>query len=219
MAKESSAEPFLPHHRTLQTLREAAAGCQGCDLYQHATQTVFGAGEVPSEIMLVGEQPGNEEDLRGEPFVGPAGRFLDRALAAAGIDRARCYVTNAVKHFKWVPRGKRRLHAKPTAREVWACHAWLRAELDLVRPRIVVCLGATASHALLGSHFRVSKQRGELLYHTGLAELVMATVHPSSILRAHDAEKRARELARFVADLQRVAPHLERAGQNATSPR
>jgi DNA polymerase len=202
-----SAAAFLPSNPTLAKLRAAAAHCTACDLYRRATQTVFGEGPVPARLMLVGEQPGNEEDLAGRPFVGPAGRLLDEALAQAGIDRSQVYVTNVVKHFKWEPRGKRRIHAKPSAGEIAACLPWLEAELALVQPRVVVCLGATAAQALLGRQFRVSRQRGAFLT-SPLAPRVLATVHPSSLLRAPDDETRRRETQRFVEDLRTVAAAL-----------
>ncbi len=206
---ERSAADFLPPERSLPRLRAASAECRGCDLWKHGTQTVFGAGPADAVVMFVGEQPGNEEDLSGEPFVGPAGRLLDKALDEAGIDRRTVYVTNAVKHFKWVPRGKRRIHEKPNAREVAACRPWLDAELETVHPRVIVCLGATAAQSLLGRTFRVSRQRGAFV-ETATGAVVTATVHPSSILRAPDDETRARERAAFVADLTKVARHLAR---------
>jgi uracil-DNA glycosylase len=178
---------------------------------------VFGEGPLLAEVMLVGEQPGNEEDLAGRPFVGPAGKLLDKALDAAGIDRRAVYVTNAVKHFKWEPRGKRRIHQKPSAGEVRACQPWLYAEIRAVRPRAIVCLGATAAQALLGKDFRVTQHRGELLS-TPLAPLVMATVHPSSILRAPDDEARRTELTRFVDDLAALAAGLRAPGADASAP-
>src|SRR2546425_12477788 len=203
-----SAAPFVPAVRpTLQGLREAAAGCTGCHLYQRATQTVFGEGEAHARVMLVGEQPGNDEDLSGRPFVGPAGKLLDRALEEAGIDRRQAYVTNAVKHFKWEPRGKRRIHAKPNASEITACRPWLEAELAVVEPEVLVCLGATAAQALLGRQFRVSAQRGRWVK-SPLAPRVMATVHPSAILRAPDDDTRHAETRRFIEDLRTVAEVL-----------
>jgi uracil-DNA glycosylase len=202
-----TAAPFLPARSSLTSLRAAAQGCRGCPLYQRATQAVFGEGRRHAPLVLVGEQPGDEEDRMGRPFVGPAGRLLDGALEEAGIVREDAYVTNAVKHFKWEARGKRRLHGKPNAREVRACLPWLEQELALLRPRVLVCLGATASRALLGNDFRVSVQRGRLLPAAAGAEHVLATVHPSSILRQKESEDRQRELARFVADL-RVAGRL-----------
>ena len=198
-----SAADFLPARKTLPALRAAAAGCRGCDLYRRGTQTVFGEGSPRARVMMIGEQPGHEEDLAGHPFVGPAGRLLDDALEEAGIDRQLVYVTNAVKHFKWEPRGKRRIHAKPNQMEIAACLPWLEAELEVVEPDAVVCLGATAAQALLGPRFRVTKQRGQWV-RAPLAERVLATVHPSAILRAPDDEARHREFDRFVADLVRV---------------
>ncbi len=210
---ERTAAPLVPDHPTLSSLRRAAQDCRACPLWERGTQTVFGEGPAQAEILLVGEQPGNEEDLSGRPFVGPAGRLLDRALQAAGIDRRTVYVTNAVKHFKWVAQGKRRIHQKPAPGEVRACAPWLEAELRVVRPRAVVCLGATAAQALLGRGFRVTARRGELLA-TAYAPLAMATVHPSSILRAPDDESRRAELGRFVADLQILKRALDaRAAQ------
>jgi uracil-DNA glycosylase family protein len=202
-----TAAAFLPEAPTLDRLREAAAGCRGCHLYERATQTVFGEGARGAEVMLVGEQPGDQEDLAGKPFVGPAGRILDQALEEAGIDRRSTYVTNVVKHFKWQPRGKRRIHQKPNWSEMAACRPWLDAELDLVEPEVVVCLGATAAQALLGRDFRVSRQRGELV-ESPLAQYVLATVHPSSILRQRDDASREAEYAAFVEDLRVVPPLL-----------
>src|SRR6266446_9074983 len=178
-----SAEEFFPDKLTLSALREAATDCKACDLWKLGTQTVFGEGPRRSLVMFVGEQPGNEEDLTGKPFVGPAGRLFDDALAEAGIDRTQTYVTNVVKHFKWEPRGKRRLHKKPNAGEIVACRPWLEAEISLVKPKVIVCLGATAAQALLGPQFKVTKQRGQFIEST-LAPYIVATVHPSSILRA-----------------------------------
>jgi len=203
----TTAAAFLPERPTLPRLRAAAAGCTACDLYRRATQTVFGAGPARAPLVLVGEQPGNDEDLKGQPFVGPAGALLDAALAEAGIDRAAVYVTNVVKHFKWTPQGKRRIHEKPDAGEIKACVPWLEAELALVKPGVLVCLGATAAQALLGRDFRVSRQRGVPVSST-LAPVVMATVHPSSILRARDDAARRAERALFVADLRAVAAAL-----------
>jgi DNA polymerase len=203
-----SAAPLIPARATLPRLRQAAAGCKACDLWERGTQTVFGAGARPARAMFVGEQPGNEEDLAGLPFVGPAGRLLDKALAEAGIDREGTYVTNVVKHFKWEPRGKRRIHAKPNAQEVRACRPWLDAEIAAVKPEVIVCLGATAAQSLLGPSFRVSQRRGELVP-SPLAPKVIATVHPSSILRAPDDETRRLETQRFVDDLKQVAKALE----------
>jgi DNA polymerase len=194
---------------TLQSLRDQAAGCRACPLWQRGTQTVFGEGVPRAKVMLVGEQPGNDEDLAGRPFVGPAGRLLDRALEQAGIDRRRVYVTNVVKHFKWEPRGKRRIHAKPNAAEIAACRPWLDAELELIKPEVLVCLGATAAQALLGRTFRVSQERGRFVP-SPLAPHVLATVHPSAILRAPDDETRHAEMARFVDDLEKVGALLRR---------
>ncbi len=188
---ERSALNYFPDDIDYPSLKAAANECEGCDLYKIGTQTVFGEGRTDSELMFVGEQPGDEEDIAGRPFVGPAGRLFDEALAEAGIDREKAYVTNVVKHFKWTPRGKRRLHERPKASEVEACLPWLAAELDVVRPRIMVCLGATAAQALLGKQFKVTKERGIWL-ESPMAEKVMATVHPSSILRAIDARARTR---------------------------
>ena len=200
---------LLPEKLTLDRVAEAAARCKACDLYQRGTQTVFGEGPRHATLMLVGEQPGDAEDLAGHPFVGPAGKLLDRALEQAGIDRASVYVTNVVKHFKWEPRGKRRIHAKPNPAEITACRPWLETELALVKPHALVCLGATAAQALLGKAFKVSKQRGEFV-ESSLAPMVMATVHPSSILRAKDDEARRTEMERFVADLKKLARALSR---------
>jgi uracil-DNA glycosylase len=204
-----SAADFMPPVPTLPELREAAAHCRGCALWARGTQTVFGAGPRKAPVMLVGEQPGHEEDLAGAPFVGPAGKLLDRALEEAGISRADAYVTNVVKHFKWEPRGKRRIHAKPNAMEITACLPWLQAELDLVAPKVLVCLGATAAQALLGKKFRVTTQRGQWVP-SPLAEHVMATVHPSSILRAPDERARQEAMEQLVADLAHIPPVLRR---------
>ena len=206
---EHSAAEFLPDKLTLPALRDAAADCKGCDLWKRGTQTVFGEGTRRAEVLFVGEQPGNEEDLTGKPFVGPAGRLFDDALQEAGIDRSQTYVTNVVKHFKWEPRGKRRIHKKPNAHEVNACRPWLEAEISLVKPKIIVCLGATAAQALLGAKFRVSKQRGRFIEST-LAPYIMATVHPSSILRAPDDATRHAEKRQFIDDLKRVARVLSK---------
>ena len=201
---DESAAALIPPRAPLAKLRKIAAGCTACDLYKRTTQTVFGEGGGRARVVLVGEQPGHEEDLAGRPFVGPAGKLLDRALAEAGIDRATVYVTNVVKHFKWEPRGKRRIHAKPSPREIAACRPWLDAELTALEPEVVVCLGATAAQALLGRQFRVSTERGRWIK-SPLAPHVMATVHPSSILRAPDDETRHAEYERFVHDLGAVA--------------
>lgn len=207
-ARGETAGPLVPARPSLPALRQAAAGCRACDLWRRGTQTVFGAGPAPADVMLVGEQPGDQEDVQGQPFVGPAGKLLDRALEAAGIDRGRVYVTNVVKHFKWEPRGKRRIHAKPNAAEVAACRPWLESEIAVVKPRVIVCLGATAAQALLGKSFKVTRRRGEFVA-TDFGPTALATVHPSSILRAPDAAARHAEADRFVEDLRRVAEHLE----------
>ena len=199
----------VPDQLTLPALREAAAGCRACDLYKTGTQTVFGQGAEHAQVMFVGEQPGDREDREGKPFVGPAGRVLDEALEEAGIDRKRVYITNAVKHFKWKPQGKRRLHQKPNAAEINACRPWLDGEIAVVKPHLLVLLGATAAQALLGRDFRVSVQRAQLMERPGLPPM-MATVHPSSILRAPDDETREIEMRAFVQDLKRVAQHLQR---------
>ena len=202
-----SAAELVPARPTLPKLREAAADCRACPLWEQATQTVFGAGRRSSAAMFVGEQPGDREDREGAPFVGPAGRVLDEALELAGIDRSAAYVTNAVKHFKWEERGKRRIHAKPSWSELTACRPWLEAELAVVRPAVLVCLGATAAQSLLGRDFRVTKQRGEWI-ESDLAERVTATIHPSAILRQRDEESRRTEMERFVQDLKLVATAL-----------
>jgi uracil-DNA glycosylase len=202
-ATEDSAAAYLPERLSLSALKEASAGCKACDLWKTGTQTVFGEGAKKSEVMLVGEQPGDYEDREGRPFVGPAGKLLDRALEEAGIDRRLAYVTNVVKHFKWQARGKRRIHQKPNWAEMTACRPWLEAELQVVRPSVLVCLGATAAQALLGRDFRVSRQRGEPV-DSPLAPHVLATVHPSAILRA-DEDQREAEYAAFVGDLRTVA--------------
>ena len=202
-----SVPDLIPDRPTLPAVRDAAKDCQACDLYKLGTQTVFGEGAKRAELMLVGEQPGDQEDLAGHPFVGPAGKVLDKALAEAGIDRTKVYVTNVVKHFKWEPKGKRRLHKKPNAGEINACLPWLQAEIDVVKPDVLVCLGATAAQALLGRQFRVSQQRGQPLS-GALAKTVLATVHPSSILRERDDEARHREQERFVDDLRNIARAL-----------
>ena len=203
-----TAAPLIPGHATMETLRDAASRCRACDLWKLGTQTVFGEGSTGAHVMMVGEQPGDKEDLRGRPFVGPAGAVLDKALTAAGIERSDVYVTNIVKHFKWEPRGKRRLHKKPNAIEIGACRPWLGAEIALVKPRVVVLLGATAAQALLGRDFRVTQHRGQWIA-SNLAPYVLATVHPSSILRAQD-DSRHEEMRRLVDDLRVVAQLLHR---------
>jgi len=201
---DSAANDLIPPRPTLSSLKTAAADCKACDLWKKGTQTVFGEGSRRARVMFVGEQPGNEEDLTGKPFVGPAGRLFDSALEETGIDRKQTYVTNVVKHFKWEPRGKRRIHKKPNATEIGACRPWLESEIALVKPDVIVALGATAAQSLLGPQFRVTKQRGEFI-ESVLAPYVMATVHPSSILRAPDDETRQLEYRRFVDDLKKLA--------------
>ena len=202
-----TAADFIPDGAGLDDLRRIAATCEACDLYKAATQTVFGEGPPQAKLVLVGEQPGDKEDVAGEPFVGPAGRLLDQALGDAGIDRSLAYVTNVVKHFKWRPAGKVRLHQKPNAAEITACRPWLEAEVDRIDPELVVLLGATAAQAVLGRSFRVTTQRGQLL-ESPQGWDVLATVHPSSILRAPDADARATQLAGLVADLRVAATRL-----------
>jgi uracil-DNA glycosylase len=202
-----SAAP-IPDKLTLPALRAAAAGCKACDLWKLGTQTVFGEGTATARVMMVGEQPGDKEDLQGRPFVGPAGGILDKALAAAGIDRNDVYVTNIVKHFKWEPRGKRRLHKKPNSLEISACRPWLEAEIKVVKPEVVVLLGATAAQGIMGGQFRVTQQRGQWVQ-SDIASLVLATVHPSSILRAPDDDSRHEEMRKFVVDLKKVAVQLQ----------
>jgi uracil-DNA glycosylase family protein len=205
----NDATPFLPKRPSLKALREAAAGCRGCHLWRGATQTVFGEGRKSSRVMLVGEQPGDREDREGEPFVGPAGRELDRGLEAAGIERAEAYVTNVVKHFKFEERGRRRIHQTPKRFEIDACKPWLEEELKQVKPEALVLMGATAAKALLGSSFRVTQHRGELL-ESDLAPIVTATIHPSAILRGPDEQSRAEEREAFAEDLRTVARALSR---------
>jgi uracil-DNA glycosylase family protein len=205
LSLDETAAPRGPERPSLKKLREAAAGCTACDLYKTGTQTVFGEGAASAEAMFVGEQPGDQEDKAGKPFVGPAGKLFDQALEDAGIDRTQVYVTNVVKHFKWRARGKRRIHQKPNWSEIAACRPWLEAELAVVEPRVLVCLGATAAQALLGRQFRVTQQRGKPV-ESDLAEQVLATVHPSSILR--DPETRDYEYGELVKDLKVVAELL-----------
>ena len=201
---DGTAAALIPPRPSLKKLREAAAGCKACPLWESGTQTVFGEGASHAKVVLVGEQPGNDEDVAGKPFVGPAGKLLDKALVAAGIDRRQTYVTNVVKHFKWIAQGKRRIHQKPTAREIAACRPWLDAEIAVLHPSVIVCLGATAAQAVIGRQFRVSRQRGEFVP-SPLAPHVTATIHPSAILRAPDEESRHEEMERFVDDLRKVA--------------
>ena len=212
MAKDTDeyARPAQPpDSSSLSAIREAATDCTACHLYQRATQTVFGEGPKRATMMLVGEQPGDYEDVEGKPFVGPAGKIMDRALDEAGIDRSRVYVTNAVKHFKWEPRGKRRIHQKPNSREIAACRPWLEAELRLVRPNLVVAMGATAAQTIFGPGFRVTRERGKVLS-SKLAPRVLATVHPSSLLRQPNEESREREYKHFVADLRAAVRAAEK---------
>jgi uracil-DNA glycosylase family protein len=210
---ERSAADFLPTKRTLPNLKIASKSCEGCQLYKRGTQTVFGEGTAHARVMFVGEQPGDKEDLAGKPFVGPAGALLDKALVEAGIDRKQVYVTNAVKHFKWEPRGKRRIHKKPSSLEIAACRPWLDSEIEVVRPDVVVCLGATAAQALLGRTFKVTQRRGEVIEQGG--QRFVATVHPSSILRAPDEKTRREEMALFIEDLIVVREVMERGSKAA----
>jgi uracil-DNA glycosylase len=205
-----TAARYVPASPTLGNLKALAADCKACPLHLLGTQTVFGEGSRHARVVLVGEQPGDQEDKAGKPFVGPAGRVLDKALAAAGIDRDECYVTNIVKHFKWEPRGKRRIHKKPNTLEIAACKPWFEAEVKVLRPEVVVCLGATAAQALLGNKFKVTQQRGEVLTNTGIAPVVVATVHPSAVLRQQDDASRHAEMARFTGDLKAVAGVIRR---------
>ena len=204
VAAARSAADFLPERKTLASLRRAARDCQGCDLHRDATQTVFGEGSAHAKVMLIGETPGDKEDIEGHPFVGPAGRLLDQALEAAGIDRDEVYVTNAVKHFKWTARGKRRLHKKPSSREIAACRPWLSSEIEVLHPQGLICLGATAAQTLLGPTFRITKQRGKILK-SDLAKWIMATYHPSAVLRAPDEERRHQMRDELIADLKVAA--------------
>ena len=204
-----SAEPLVPPRPSIPKLRSAAAECKACDLWKTGTQTVFGEGKQSSTVMFIGEQPGDKEDLSGKPFVGPAGGLLDKALVEAGIDRSKVYVTNVVKHFKWEPRGKRRIHKKPNAVEIQACRPWLDAEIRVIKPRAIICLGSTAAQAVIGPKFKVSIQRGQFVK-SDLAEFVTATVHPSSILRAPTDDARRAETARFIDDLKKIRAAIER---------
>jgi DNA polymerase len=217
---QTKAAPLIPARPTLASLRKAAATCKACDLWKRGTQTVFGEGKPNARVMFVGEQPGDREDIVGRPFAGAAGKLLDQALEKAGIDRAEVYVTNVVKHFKWVPqqRGKRRIHKKPRDSEINACRPWLDAEIAVVKPNVLVCLGATAAQTLLGKDFRVSKHRGELI-DSPLAPYVTATVHPSSILRARDEESRRAEMKALVNDLKRVKSWIVNSAASLTARR
>ena len=205
-AKDASR--YLPDSKTIAALRKAADRCQACDLFKHATQVVFGNGPVSASVVFIGEQPGNEEDLQGVPFVGPAGHLLDRALEEAGIERAEVYVTNVVKHFKFEERGKRRIHKKPNSSEIDACHPWLEAEISLIKPKIIVCLGATAAQAILGRAYRLTKERGTFMPHEW-APFVTATIHPSAILRAPDEQQRHQQYKELVEDLKQVKKKLQ----------
>ena len=217
---QPTAAPLVPPRPTLASLRKAAATCKACDLWKRGKQTVFGEGKPNAKVMLVGEQPGDREDIVGRPFVGAAGKLLDQGLEKAGIDRAEVYLTNVVKHFKWVPqeRGKRRIHKKPRDSEINACRPWLDAEIAVVKPNILVCLGATAAQALLGKDFRVSKHRGERI-DSPLAPYVTATVHPSSVLRAQDQESRRAEMEAFVNDLKKVKSWIVKSATSLTQRR
>ncbi|MBV8819133.1 MAG: UdgX family uracil-DNA binding protein [Acidobacteriaceae bacterium] len=208
MAKEAAptAAPFVPAGASLPQLREASRTCEGCDLFRYASQTVFGAGPADARVIMVGEQPGDQEDVQGKPFVGPAGKLLDRALVQAGVDREQIYVTNAVKHFKFVERGKRRIHGKPNIVEISACKPWLEAEVSVIRPELIVCLGSTAAQALMGSAFRITKERGRVFPHAW-AKGLLATIHPSALLRLPDHEARELEFAHLVKDL-RMIPEI-----------
>ena len=212
---DDSARRFVPPEPDLDTLKEAAAGCTACPLYERGTQTVFGEGRPGARVMLVGEQPGDQEDLKGRPFVGPAGQLLDWALDKAGIDRSQAYVTNVVKHFKWVPRGKRRIHSKPSSMEIKACLPWLEAELEVVQPEVIVLLGATAAQALLGPSFRVTRERGNFV-RSNLAPHVMATVHPSSLLRIEDDGERKEAIRVFVRELRKIAAVIRDRSESAS---
>ena len=215
---ERSAAPFVPKSTSIRTLTAAAHECRGCDLYKTATQVVFGAGPNKARVMFVGEQPGDQEDRQGAPFVGPAGAMLDKALADAGIPRNEVYVTNAVKHFKWEPRGKRRIHKKPRVSEIKACRPWLEAELRAVKPQVVVCLGATAAQSMLGAQFKLMQNRGKVIETPGpkgpgpLVHQIVATIHPSAILRAPDSDGRRQAYESLVADLKVVARALKSPG-------
>jgi uracil-DNA glycosylase family protein len=215
--ESSSASQCIPDHPTPRALRQAVQTCRGCDLYARATQAVFGEGPNSAEIVFIGEQPGDEEDRKGRPFVGPSGKLLDRALLDAGIDRSAVYVTNAVKHFKFEERGKRRLHKKPNGLEIRACQPWLEAEINLIQPRIIVCLGATAAQSIFGSTYRLTKERGRFVRNSW-APHVTSTVHPSAILRAPDEEQRHNEYERLVSDLKKVQHLWKRLRTQVTPP-
>jgi DNA polymerase len=208
MAQKTSAEPFLPLRINMKSLREAVQHCKGCDLYKNATQAVFGEGPTHAEIMLLGEVPGDEEDKQGHPFVGPAGRLLDDALEDVGLSHDDVFITNAVKHFRWEPRGKRRLHKKPSWRQIEACKPWLHAEILVVDPEVIVCLGATAAQSMLGRDFRITKERGKF-FKSKEAPWIMATYHPSAVLRAPEKADRDRMRREFVSDLRRAARRIQ----------
>jgi len=210
MATQSSAAEFLPKRHTLESLRAAARSCKGCDLYKNATQTVFGEGPKDASVILVGEQPGDMEDRQGHPFVGPAGRLLDKALGEARIPRDEVYITNAVKHFKWIQRGKRRVHQKPSIRQVVACKSWLEAEIEVVHPKVIVCLGATAALSMVGRTVRITQERGKF-FDTDSGAAVLITIHPSSIYRLREKDEQENEYRRFVAEMKLVARKLRRA--------
>jgi DNA polymerase len=207
---ETSAADFLPKRHTLEDLRAAAQGCEGCDLYEKATQTVFGEGSRNASLILLGEQPGDKEDRQGHPFVGPAGRLLDRALAEAKIPREEVYITNAVKHFRWIQRGKRRLHQKPAVRQITACRPWLEAELDVIQPKVLVCLGATAAQSVLGRVVAIGRERGKF-FAGKPGPVVFVAVHPSSIFRRREEAERKAEYRQFLADLRKVQRKLAAA--------
>jgi uracil-DNA glycosylase family protein len=211
-----SAIDFLPRKRTLEALRQAAQSCKGCDLYKNATQTVFGEGQKRANIMFVGEQPGDQEDRQGHPFVGPAGRLLDKALVEARIPREHVYVTNAVKHFKWIWRGKRRLHQKPAIRQVTACRPWLEAELESVRPKIVVCMGATAAQSVLGKPVPITKERGKFI-ESESGPVTFITIHPSAIYRRREKDEQEKEYRRFVSEIRQVQRKLNSIKTGARS--
>ena len=205
--QKTSAAEFLPKRHTLESLRAAARSCKGCDLYKNATQTVFGEGPKDASVMLVGEQPGDMEDRQGHPFVGPAGRLLDKALAEARIPRDEVYITNAVKHFKWIQRGKRRLHQKPSIRQVVSCKPWLEAEIEVVHPKVIVCLGATAALSMVGRTVRITQERGKF-FDTDSGAVVFITIHPSSIYRLREKDEQEKEYRRFVAEMKTVQRKL-----------
>jgi uracil-DNA glycosylase len=211
--QKTSAAEFLPKRHTLESLRAAASSCEGCDLYKNATQTVFGEGPKDASVMLVGEQPGDMEDRQGHPFVGPAGRLLDKVLGDARIPRDEVYITNAVKHFKWIQRGKRRLHQKPSIRQVVACKPWLEAEIEVVHPKVIVCLGATAALSMVGRTVRITQERGKF-FDTDSGAVVFITIHPSSIYRLREKDEQEKEFRRFVAEMKAVQRKLRSIAAN-----